>query len=123
MNYFERRKILKEINTMDLIPVRVHGNDMEENRVVVKVPKFESSFMHFLAPMTQKLFYSIKLDELGSSTWTAIDGKRNAREICDFVRENNQEDENLADLDDRLTKYLMMLYERRFISFQQILNN
>ncbi len=42
MNYFERRRVLKSINAMDLIPVRTMAHEENEGRVTVLVPKFRS---------------------------------------------------------------------------------
>jgi len=122
MNYFQRRKILKQINAMDLIPVRYRGHEMNENRVVVLVPKFENKIYRLLMPRTQKLFFRIKLDELGSLTWEMIDGKRSVQEIAGTIRKDERfKETDLDELEDRLSKYMTMLYERRFISFRQLM--
>jgi hypothetical protein len=123
MNYFQRRKILNNINTMDLIPVRTQKYEKKEGKIIILIPKFKSRFYHAIAPSTARLFFRIKLDDLGSTTWEAIDGKRNIQELGNFIREGSHEGEpDLPDLDERLSKYMMMLYERRFISFKQIIN-
>lgn len=122
MNYLQRRKILRKVSALDLIPVCYRGYDVEEERVVVLIPKFKSTFYHRIFPMTQKLFYRIKLDELGSAVWQTIDGKKNVRTIAREISENSQiPADKLADMEDRVNKFMTMLYERRFISFQQIM--
>lgn len=124
MNYFQRRKILRNINTMDLVPVRLRGHEEKDGKIIVMIPKFRNRVYHTLAPFTARMFFRIKLDDLGTNTWQGIDGERNVQQICDYIRTINMEDEqNLTDLDDRLANYIMMLYQRKFISFKQFLNN
>lgn len=124
MNFRQRRKVLKKISAMDLIPVNSRGFEMEEDKVVVLVPKFENKIYHLFSPRLARLFYRIKLDELGSESWLAIDGLRNVGEICDYLKQNNsKEDEKIDEIEERLSKYMTMLYERRFISFKQIMED
>lgn len=123
MNYFERRKILTTINTLDLIPLHCYGHEVQDNRIIVFVPKFSSSFVHALFPKTAKLFFRVKLDKTGTKAWEAIDGHRNVKEICEFIEKNADDESELKDLEKRLSKYIMILYEKRLISFKQLLNN
>ncbi|MCK4923213.1 MAG: PqqD family peptide modification chaperone [Bacteroidales bacterium] len=122
MKFLERRKILRSTSAPDLIPVQIRGFDIEEEKVVVLVPKFESKIYHLFSPRLEKLFFRIKLDDLGSATWEAIDGKRNVREIGEFIKKQKADVKiETIDLDDRLSKYMTLLYEKRFISFRQIM--
>lgn len=122
MNFLERRKILRSISAPDLIPIRIHSHEVEEGRVVVLIPKFASKIYYLFSPRLEKLFFRIKLDYLGSAVWSAIDDKRNVKEIVDFIRAGNYEPAiDLSDLDNRLDKYITLLYEKRLISFRQLL--
>lgn len=107
---------------MDLVPLRIRKYEMNEGKVIILVPKFQSRFYHFIAPSSAKLFFRIKLDDMGTITWDGIDGIRNVQEICNYIKKNKP-DGDISGLDERVSKYMMMLYERRFISFKQILNN
>lgn len=62
--------------------------------------------------------YHIKLDEPGSKTWLAIDGKRTVKQICEVVQE--QYNESIEDVEDRVSKFISMLYEQRYVTFQQL---
>lgn len=122
MNFLERRKILRSISAPDLIPIRLHSNEVEEGKVVVLIPKFASKIYHLFSPRLEKLFFRIKLDDLGSATWNAIDDKRNVKEIGDFILSGQYEPAiDLDDIDNRLAKYITLLYEKRLISFRQLL--
>lgn len=120
MNIFQRRKLLKQINTLDLIPIRRHHHQTEKEGIITLiVPKFEKEWMRkfFIAGRRRKN-YHIKLDELGSKTWLAIDGNRTVKAICDAVQE--QYDDPVEDIEDRVSKFVSMLYEQRYVTFQQL---
>ena len=120
MNIFQRRKILRNINTLDLIPIRRHHHQSEENGLITLiVPKFEKKWMQkFFVSGHRQDHHKIKLDELGSETWKAIDGVRSVNNICEYLR--NQREEPIEDLEDRVSKFISMLYEQRYITFQQL---
>ena len=101
--------------------MRLRGHEINEGKVVILLPKFESKIYHAFSPRLEKLFFRIKLDDLGSDAWEAVDGVRNVGEISEYIREKSTYGSpNLEELDDRLSKYITLLYERRFISFRQI---
>lgn len=122
MNYFQRRKILKATSAGDLIPVRVHGHDVVDGKVVILAPKFNSHWMHNLFPRTSKLFYRIKLDELGSVTWENISGDKTVTEISSAVQHLLAEkSQPLVEADSRISKFMSLLYDWRYITFRQLL--
>jgi hypothetical protein len=121
MNYFQRRKILKATSVADLIPIRVHGHDVVEGKVVILAPKFESRWVHNLFPRTAQLFYRIKLDELGSLTWENISGDKNVAEITSAVQQQLGDKANsMEEADSRVSKFMSLLYDWRYITFKQI---
>lgn len=106
------------------MPVCTRGYEMENERVVVLVPKFENKIYHIFSDKLKQLFFRISLDELGTATWKAIDGVRSVREISKHIMEHTTDsDTKLEELDERLSKYMTMLYERRFITFKQIMDD
>ncbi len=110
---------------MDLIPIRFVGHEIEnkeeEKRAVILVPKFESAIVLTLFPRTRNLFYRIRLDHLGTSSWELMDGERNVQQIADQIRKlDNIDTGQLEDMEERLGKFMIMLYERKYITFRQI---
>ncbi len=52
-----------------------------------------------------------------------MDGERNVRQIADHLRKHSALDEaSLAGLEDRLNTFASMLYERRYITFFQLMD-
>jgi hypothetical protein len=122
MNYFQRRKILKATSAADLIPERVCGFDVVDGRVVIMAPKFKSRWMHNLFPRTSQLFYRIRLDELGSVTWENISGDKTVAEITTaVVAQMAGKSIILDEADRRVSKFMSLLYDWRYITFRQLL--
>jgi hypothetical protein len=122
MNYFQRRKILKSTSAADLIPIRVHGHTIVDGKVVILVPKFESKWIHNLIPRTRQLFYRIKLDELGTITWLTISGDETIDGITSAVKQQLAEEaQSFDEADNRISKFMSMLYDWRYITFRQLL--
>ncbi|MCF8331435.1 MAG: PqqD family protein [Bacteroidales bacterium] len=120
MNIFQRRKILKNINALDLIPVRRHEHDItDENKVVLVVPKFEKNWMRkfFIAPARNDNF-KIFLDHTGSKVWLKINGVKTSKDIADELL---KEYPDMEESYDRVLSFISMLYEQRYITFQQLL--
>lgn len=60
----------------------------------------------------------IKLDELGSAVWKAIDGNRNIHEIGQLVKK--QFGESCEPLNERLVMYMRYLNRRGWIYFENV---
>ncbi len=123
VNFFQRRKILKKSNALDLIPVRLLNDEQrEEGKLNILLPRFQKPWLaSYLAPLYKKEFIRIKLDQFGSSTWLLIDGIKSVQEISDELE--NEYPEQLdppIETSDRVNKFMSVLYQQRFISFQQL---
>jgi hypothetical protein len=120
MNFFRRRAILKKANFLELHPVRIVPEEISENNLVtILMPRFISNFAKaFIVPKLKSQYIKIKLDAVGSTTWLLIDGIKNVAEIAALL---HQQLEDTSDsVEKRLTQFLTMLYEQRFISFTEI---
>lgn len=118
-SFFKRRKILKGVNYLALTPVRLKDyEDLGDGKVAIIFPKFKNNKWRFLIPKYKSDHIKIKLDELGTATWLAIDGKRTVKEICEYL--DHKYGERIHPVEERTTKFLTTLYEQRYISFAEL---
>ncbi len=120
MNFFERRAVLKNINYLEVRPIRNYGETVDENNfVTVLIPKFKNRFaVKFVLPYMQHKFFKVKLDELGSAAWLLIDNKKSVGEIAtELVK---QFGEKIQPVEERLTRFFTGIYEQRLITFLEI---
>ena len=120
MNFFQRRAKLKNANYLEVTPIRVLNEEVDENNLVtILIPKVTNSFAKkYFEPMLKSPVIKLKLDEIGSASWLAIDGKKKVVEIAtELVQKFG---DKIDPVEERLTKYLTTLYEQRFITFQEI---
>ncbi|MFP3861213.1 MAG: PqqD family protein [Bacteroidales bacterium] len=123
MNFFQRRKILKNANFLELHPVRVHEHEeMGDGKIYLKVPKFSKKWLRdFAIPANKKKYYTIYLDEIGTATWLEIDGEKNVKQICDkLVKKMGEKVEPYNEVEERVAKFLAQLYEQRYITFREL---
>ena len=123
LNFFQRRKILKNSNTLELHPVRRHEHDYtKDGNICLIVPKFNKRWMrNVFIPHRRKEHFTIYLDELGSATWLEIDGEKSVQQICDILKEKlGEKIKPHHEVEDRVTKFLSQLYEQRYITFKEL---
>lgn len=120
VNYFQRKKVFKNSNFLLMTPFRIHDEKTDNEGVVsVLIPKFKNKIMLRILEKNGKTnFIKIKLEEFGSATWLAIDGKKNVHEICNELE--NKFGEKVSPVYERVPKYLISLYQQGFISFNEI---
>jgi len=124
MNFFQRRKILKNINYLDLTPVRLMKDQLtEDGRIDILLPRFGSSFLNRVSKNSKKGEYIyIHLDKIGSLIWNSIDGNRNVHAICGEMNEKYPDILSpVAETEKRVTEFLSRLYQERYITFREIL--
>ncbi|MBN1198882.1 MAG: PqqD family protein [Bacteroidales bacterium] len=123
VNFFERRKILKKSNALDLIPVRLLNHEQrKEGELNILLPRFKRTWLkNIMGSFKKEEFIRIKLDSFGSATWLLIDGKKTVREISDDLgKEYPEKLEPPDETPERVNKFMSVLYQQRFISFQQL---
>ncbi len=120
LNFFQRRKILKKLNFLDIIPIRIHKHIInEDGNVELIVPKFSNKKVsNFCVPKSKSENFKVKLDEIGSATWLEIDGKRKVKDICNTLDEKFGD--KIKSVEKRITKFMTQLYEQRYISFVEL---
>ncbi len=118
-NFFERRKIFKNSNYLDLTPVLIFkSEESEDGLVTILIPRFKNNFMNKYIVREKARYIYLKLDELGSATWKEIDGSRNVGQICEQLKEKLGD--KIAHTEERVTKFLSILYNNRHITFREI---
>jgi hypothetical protein len=120
LSFFERRKILKNINYLDITPYRKHKEEIDENGLVtVLIPKFKRTFANdILSRIGKPHHVRIKLDEFGSEAWLQLNGRQNVSAISKKLV--LKFGEKIQPVEERLTKFLTNLYLQGFISFNEI---
>jgi hypothetical protein len=120
IGFFKRRTILKNTSALDLIPIRIHDHTInDDGTATILVPKFKNEkFARFFIPANKSIYISIKLDDLGTAVWLAIDGKKDTSIICDELTQLFGE--RLSSAQERVVKFLSGLYYNKHISFLQI---
>lgn len=119
LSFSKRRKILKKANYLDLHPLKLHNEEINDNLVTVLIPKFQNKYIvEYIVPKLKSPDIKLKLDEIGSVTWLLLDGKKDVRTISKLLLEKFGE--KIEPVNQRLTKFLTSLYEQRLITFQEI---
>jgi Coenzyme PQQ synthesis protein D (PqqD) len=122
MNFFERRRFLKKANLLDLTPVRLHEHEEEEkDKVVILVKKFKNVRFSYFALGRHSPVIRIRLDEIGSEVWKAMDGVSDVATMLDRLNTLWHDlPEKTNGLEKRLTGFLSIMYDNRYISFREI---
>lgn len=120
LSFSQRRKILKKANYLDLHPMRLHNEEIADDKIVtILIPKFKNKFIvQYIVPKLKSPEIKLKLDEIGSATWLLLDGKKDVREISKLLFEKFGD--KIEPVNQRLTKFLTGLYEQRLITFKEI---
>lgn len=120
-NFFQRRRILKGANYLNLTPVRIHSHEVtEDGKVTLFVPKFKNpALRQWLIPKGKSDHFRIHLDEAGSATWLLINGESTVAEICAQLEE--QQGEKITPAQIRVTRFLTLLYDQRYITFRELM--
>ncbi|MFH0866375.1 MAG: PqqD family protein [Bacteroidota bacterium] len=119
VSFFERRKILKSTSLLDLTPFRKIEHKIEERGVATLLyPKFKNKKVSKYMLGNRTPFIHMNLDEIGTASWLLIDGKRKAGEIADALEE--QFGDKVKPAHERLGKFLSVLYDNKYISFNEI---
>ena len=123
LNFFERRKVLKGIKSLDLTPVRqMEFETKDDGKVDILMPRFRNVMLkRALHSKRKEEFIRIHLDNMGSVIWTLIDGNSNVHELCTRLQATHPEKLNPPEeTEDRVVKFLALLYQERYLTFLEI---
>jgi hypothetical protein len=122
-SFFARRKILKNINSLDLVPIALVEHEiLENNKVKLIIPRFSKFWLEkiFTGKKISRTF-RISLDETGSQVWLLIDGVKNVADIVAqqeaIFASNNQKIDGIAE---RTSGFISRLYQEEYITFKQL---
>jgi len=120
LTFKERKKILQTTNTLDLTPVKLYSDIInEENLVTVVIPKFKNEFAKkLISPKLKSADFKLKLEKFGSEVWKNMDGKTKVSDIVKMV--SDKFGDEIQPAVDRVSKYIFQLYEQKLISFKEI---
>ena len=126
MNFFKRRRVLSKANFLDLTPLRVLGHTTrEDGGITLLMPRFKNRINAALfQPNSKGKFISIKLDRFGGHTWLLIDGQCTVAKICsNLIEQFPEELQPVEETEERVTNFLSLLYQERYITFHEIQDN
>ena len=119
MDFFQRRKILKSTNALDLIPIRKCEHQLgEDGKVTILVPKFKNPKVSKFMLGRKSPFIYMHLDDIGSFTWLQIDGVKSISDISAALKEHFGE--SMAQAEQRVNKFMSRLYQERYVTFKQL---
>lgn len=122
--FWKRRKILKSVNALELIPVAVVKYEVTVDRKVsLVIPRFNNKFLRriFTGARVNES-YMMSLDKNGSLVWLSINGEKTigaiSKEISEYYKTTDKSFENA---EERISEFLTRLYQEGCISFKQLL--
>ncbi len=106
------------INLLELTPVRINGHEEVNGLINILIPKFKSDFMKKIIPRNKSKDFRVKLDELGSAAWLAIDGERNVLSIAEELKDKFGE--KIEPSVERVSKFINGLYANNLLYFKEL---
>lgn len=84
-----RRDQKRDKNYLDLVPTRtIDCEQQEDGKLVLLRPKWTRGLLaRLLQPHIRYKHFRVQLDEIGSVTWEAIDGRRTVGQISDLLHD------------------------------------
>jgi hypothetical protein len=111
-----KRKV-KEVNFLELVPRKSREWEIEDNRVIVLVPKFDSRISRWLLRFMREPNFKIKLDKYSAFVWKEINGKRNIEKIGLRFKENFGEE--IEPLFDRLLIFFRKMENQKLVDYEK----
>lgn len=107
----------KTVDLRTIVPRPLVSYEVKEDgKVTLLKPKFSSGFFKkYILPRMKRPFYKIHLDEIGSTVWMKIDGKKSAASIADELYEEFKE--KIEPRYERLWVFLVSMKRGKLIEF------
>jgi len=104
-------------NLLDLKPVRLMEHLMDNDLVVVQIPRFRSRWMGWLQGRLKKPCYQLHLDKIGSTVWLACDGESTVGDIGKRLKDRFGEE--IEPLWDRLALFIRQMRSGKLIELKE----
>lgn len=106
------------INLLELTPVRINNHEQVDGLVNILIPKFKKEFMKKFIPKNKSKDIRVKLDELGSAAWLAIDGRKKVLSIVEELR--LKFGDKIEPAVDRVPQFINGLYANNLLYFKEL---
>jgi Coenzyme PQQ synthesis protein D (PqqD) len=116
MSKKEKKKNEISVNFLDYVPVHTieWDTDQETGKVYLIKERSKNKILKKIIHWIGKdQNFHIRLDELGSDVWKAVDGKRNVKAIADYLQENSEKE--LVQANERVSFFLGMMKKNDFV--------
>jgi hypothetical protein len=120
LTFKERKKILQNINTLDLTPIKLFADEIDNEKLVtIIVPKFKNELVKkFILPKLKSADFRIKLEKFGSAVWCNMDGNKKVHQIIKTVSDTFGDE--IQPVVERVSKFIFQLYEQKLITFNEL---
>jgi hypothetical protein len=120
LTFKERKKILKSVNTLEMIPFKIYSDEKnEDDLITVIIPKFKNKIVvKLVSPRLKSDHFKVKLDKFGSAVWSKINGKTKVDQIIKDLKKKFGDE--IQEENERTTKFIFQLYTQGFISFKEL---
>jgi hypothetical protein len=103
----------KKTDILDRIPSRDRDFLVEEEKVIVLVPRFDGPLGSWITKRLSNPCYRVRLDQFGTEVWNLCDGRKTVREIASTLRQKFGED--IEPAEERVAGFVQRLDRGRCI--------
>lgn len=104
-----------EVNFLELIPVRTHGNYKEVDGMIHLIFTHDKFIEKILRWIVKKGATStLELDSLGSNAWKSFDGKNTVYDVINLLLE--KEEDTYASMEQRVIMFIRLLLKKKLIT-------
>jgi len=113
----------KELNLLDLFPVRIVDWEREQDGTVcLKKPKVRNHLLKsIIKRLGKSLHYQIHLDDFGSFVWERCDGNQRVEQIAESLRQKFGD--KVEPVYERLAAFVKMMAYQKVITYKGISDN
>jgi hypothetical protein len=104
-------------NLLDMVPVRHFTHQLNDDRVVVLIPKYRSRWLGWLQKRLKRPYYRLRLDDVGSMVWLSCDGEKTVADIGDLLQKHFGQ--KVEPVWDRLGLFVQQMRKGRLIGWKE----